>query len=399
MRILIVTEDYVGSPFGGIPRVLSETCTRLTRHGDDVVVLTPRLPADLPAREEVEGVQVARYDCDNSNNVRRLVSSFYASKELSEQLADEGPFDVVNPHFYLSALGVVHSSACRGARVVSTFHGPAGPELLEESAGQNRVKSLLQAKLVDAMQRHVLRRSHAVMAYSKFCCGLIRNMVPARLSGSISVIPGAVDTEHFAPRHPVRDARSIVGLPQDAAVLLTVRRLIRRNGLDRLVAAMPEIVRQIPNALLVIVGKGEVREELEAQSESLGMGKHILFTGFVPDDDLPTYYCAADLSIMPTRALEGFGLPILESMACGTPVLGSAVGAIPEIIGGFNPDLLMPDIEPSTIAAGVVRALESCGGDPDVRRKCREYACEHYSWETHVDRLRELYQSCQERTN
>lgn len=394
MRILIVTEDYVGSPFGGIPRVLAETCRRLVARGDEVVVLTPRLPADLPAREVVEGVQVARYDCDNSSNMRRLVSSFRASKALAVQLAGDGRFDVVNPHFYLSALGVVHSDACRGARVISTFHGPAGPELLAESASQNRVKAILQARIVDALQCHVLKRSHAVMAYSKYSCGLIRNMIPARRHGSISVIPGAVDTDHFAPRHSVTEARSIIGIHEDAAVLLSVRRLIRRNGLDRLVAAMPEIVRQIPNALLVIVGKGEVREELEAQSESLGMGKRILFTGFVPDDDLPTYYCAADLSIMPTRALEGFGLPILESMACGTPVLGSAVGAIPEIIGGFDADLLMPDIEPSTIAAGVIRALDSCGADPDIRRKCREYACEHYSWDTHVDRLRELYQSC-----
>lgn len=394
MRILIITEDYAGRLFGGIPRVLTETCRRLVARGDEVVVLTPRLPADLPAREVVEGVQVARYDCDDSSNMRRLVSSFRASKALAVQLAREGRFDVVNPHFYLSALGVVHSDACRDTRIVSTFHGPAGPELLAESAGQNRIKALFQARMVDSMQRHILKRSHAVVAYSKYSCDLIRNMVPARQHESITVIAGAVDTDHFAPMQSMAEARSRTGLPQEAAVLLSVRRLIRRNGLDRLVAAMPEIFRQIPNALLVIVGKGEVREELEAQSESLGMGRHILFTGFVPDDDLPTYYCAADLSIMPTRALEGFGLPILESMACGTPVLGSAVGAIPEIIGGFDPDLLMPDIEPSTIAAGVVRTLESCGGDPDVRRKCREYACEHYSWDTHVDRLRELYQSC-----
>ena len=393
MRILITTEDYVGSQFGGIPRVLTETCRRLVAHGDEVVVLTPRLPADLPAREVVEGVQVARYDCDNSSNMRRLVSSFRASKALVVQLADEGRFDVVNPHFYLSALGVVHSDACRATRIVSTFHGPAGPELLAENSGQNRITALVQARLVDSMQRHILKRSHAVVAYSKYSRGLIRNMVPARQHGSISVIAGAVDTDHFAPRHSTAEARSRTDLPQDASVLLTVRRLIRRNGLDRLVAAMPEIVRQIPEALLVIVGKGEIRAELEAQAASLGMEEHIRFAGFVPDDDLPTYYCAADLSIMPTRALEGFGLPILESMACGTPVLGSAVGAIPEIVGGFEPGLLIADIEPSTIADGVIRTIEAHRGDQDFRRKCREHVLQNYSWDTHVDRLRELYQS------
>ncbi len=394
MRILIITEDYLGSPFGGIPRVLTETCARLVARGDEVVVLVPRLPVSLPEREMIGGVDVARYPCSDGGGIRRLWTSYAASKALATRLASEKPFDVAHTHFYLSAVGALDSPALRNTRIVGTFYGPARDEFLEECGDARSPRICLEAWLRGRLQRRVLTRSNGLVVLSEYSEKQLAELVPSRLSDSIVEIPAGVNSDRFTPTHALNDARALLGLPQDAVVLLTVRRLIRRNGLDRLVTAMPEVAKRIPNALLIIVGKGEVREELEAQAESLGMEGHIRFAGFVPDDDLPTYYCAADLSIMPTRALEGFGLPILESMACGTPVLGSAVGAIPEIIGGFDPTLLMADIEPGTIASAVVRAIEAHRGDAEVRRRCREYACDRYSWDRHVDRLRELYQSC-----
>lgn len=394
MRILVVTEDYAGRLFGGIPRVLTETCRRLVARGDEVVVLTPRLPADLPARETIDGVDVARYACSDAGGIARLWTSCFASRRLATSLAEERPFDVVHTHFYLSAVGALDSPRLRNTRTIGTFYGPAREEFLEECGNARSARIVMEAWLRGTLQRRILMRSNGLVVLSQYSAEQLAEFLPRRMADAVVEIAAGVNTDRFSPSHTPSEAREMLCLPQDASVLLTVRRLIRRNGLDRLVAAMPEIVRQIPNALLVIVGKGEVREELEAQAQSLGMVEHMRFAGFVPDDDLPTYYCAADLSIMPTRALEGFGLPILESMACGTPVLGSAVGAIPEIIGGFDPDLLIPNIEPSTIAAGVIRALEACGGDPYIRRKCREYACENYSWDKHVDRLRELYRSC-----
>ncbi len=393
MRILIVAEDYAGTLFGGIPRVLTEMCSRLVAHGDDVTVLTPRLPADLPERETVDGVRVARYPCSSCGGFRRLLTSYFAARRLTTALAAERPFDAVHTHFYLSAVGALDSPKISGARVVATFYGPARDEYLEESGTRRSPRILLEAWLRGKLQERVLSRSDQLVVLSQYSAKQLEIVVPKRLRQSIAEIAAGVDFETFSPVLPLPHARADLNLPQHAVVLLTVRRLIRRNGLDRLVAAMPEIVGQIPGALLVIVGKGEIREELEIQTASLGMREHIRFAGFVPDDDLPTYYCAADLSIMPTRALEGFGLPILESMACGTPVLGSAVGAIPEIIGRFDPELLIPDIEASTIAAGVIRAVEARRGDQDFRRKCREYVLKRYSWDRSVDLIREVYQS------
>ncbi len=88
-------------------------------------------------------------------------------------------------------------------------------------------------------------------------------------------------------------------------------------------------------------GRGPLEHELRAQATASGLGERILFTGFVPDDDLPKIYAAADFSIVPSEALEGFGLTTLESLACGTPVLVTPVGGLPETVASFDRSLIL----------------------------------------------------------
>lgn len=392
MRVLMVTEDYHGSPFGGIPRLLRETCTRLVKLGDEVVVLMPRLPHDLPERESIDGVEVVRYHCSAGGGLARLVSSYRSSKALAEGLQRENAFDVINVHFYLSALGVMDSAAGRKTRTVFTFHGPADAEFVEERTSGPALKSRLEAWLIGRLQRRVLLRSHAYVVLSGFMQGLLGGILPAPKRKLISKIPGGVNADRFAPVVSMADARASLNLPESGPVLLSVRRLIRRNGLDRLILAMPAILDRCPGCVLVVVGRGEIREELEAQVRGLGLGDAVRFEGFVPDEKLPAYYCAADFTVMPTRSLEGFGLPILESMACGTPVIGSRCGAIPETIAGFDPEFLLPEnLSPDDIAGTICDLTERYMGKPDLRERCRRYAVENYDWDKFVDSLRRVY--------
>lgn len=172
--------------------------------------------------------------------------------------------------------------------------------------------------------------------------------------------------------------------------MLTVPRLVRRMGLENLISAISEVRRRVPEVLLLIAGKGELSKELKAQVWSLGMKDSIRFLGFVSDEDLPTVYRAADLSIVPTVALEGFGLVAAESLAAGTPVFVTPVGGLPEVVSGLSADLVLSGSDVGSLAEGLEAAL---GGElilPDAEA-CRNYVRVRCDWPVFAARVQEVY--------
>jgi SAM-dependent methyltransferase len=167
-------------------------------------------------------------------------------------------------------------------------------------------------------------------------------------------------------------------------------------GLDNLLGALARLKARHSSAVLLVGGSGSLRDELEAQSLALGLADHVKFLGFVPDAALPRYYQAADLFVLPTRELEGFGLVTVEALACGTPVLGTPVGATPEILRPLCPSLLFRGTAPEVMAEDLERFLAAKERDPDaylrLRGACREHVERHYTWERATGRLEDALQ-------
>ena len=159
-----------------------------------------------------------------------------------------------------------------------------------------------------------------------------------------------MDTTHFQPNLSRKQAREQLNWPQDRPVLFTPRRLVHRMGLSQLINAIALIKPKVPDVWLAIAGKGSLRETLEKQATELGLNYHVKFLGYLPDEQLPIAYQAADLTVVPSQSLEGFGLIVLESLACGTPVLCTPVGGMPEILIPFSPDLITDSITEKAIA-------------------------------------------------
>jgi glycosyltransferase involved in cell wall biosynthesis len=141
-------------------------------------------------------------------------------------------------------------------------------------------------------------------------------------------------------------------------------------GVDLLLEAAPGL----KEATLVVGGDGPMRPDLEARAAALGVSAR--FTGYVKDEDLPWLYRAADVFILPTRELEGFGLVAIEAMACGTPALGTPVGAIPEVLGPLG--LVLEAATPAAIAAGLRRFFAQDPGP--LEERCRRHVAERYDW-------------------
>src|SRR5207245_2572830 len=204
-------------------------------------------------------------------------------------------------------------------------------------------------------------------------------------------IRGAAATDRFTPAPDRGAIRGELGLSADRAIVLTVRNLEARMGLDNLLGAMAVLKVRRPSALLLIGGAGSLRGALEAQSQALGLSEHVKFLGFVPDAELPRYYQAADVFVLPTRELEGFGLVTVEALACGTPVLGTPVGATPEILRALCPTLVFRGPTPALMAEDLERFLGDKERDPAgyarLRQACREHVERHYTWERATDEL------------
>jgi glycosyltransferase involved in cell wall biosynthesis len=184
----------------------------------------------------------------------------------------------------------------------------------------------------------------------------------------VAVIPGGVDTRTFHPASsPQRRPHTV----------LSVRRLERRMGLDVLIDAWPEVVRALPTARLRIAGEGPELFSLQTQVRELGLRESVDFLGALAERRLVQEYQQATVSVVPSVALEGFGLVALESLACGTPVVASRVGGIPSILSRVDEQALVPPADSRSLAAALLRALS---GTRPSSRSCVDLALQ-YSWD------------------
>jgi glycogen(starch) synthase len=301
-------------------------------------------------------------------------------RELRRTLAEWQP-DVVAAHFALYAFPVM--DLIRSWPLVVHFHGPWASESRVEGDREfaTRAKAFLERTVYWRGVRFIVL-SHAFRDVLNRDYG-----VSAEL---IRVIPGGVDVDRFATDLTPREAREQLGWPQDRPTLLAVRRLVRRMGLEDLITAMKEVSKQVPEVLLLVAGTGPLIRALSDRIRSLRLTNNVRLLGFVPDRDLPIAYRAANLTVVPSMALEGFGLPIVESLAAGTPPLVTPVGGSPEVVRELSPELVLPAPGANPLSEGLVVALT--GGLPlPSAEACRVYARARYDWPLIAARVRSVY--------
>jgi glycosyltransferase involved in cell wall biosynthesis len=221
------------------------------------------------------------------------------------------------------------------------------------------------------MEDRAVRSARGVLVASKYMARELRRWHPRVSAERIHHAPHAVDVERFHPRG--RDAaRRRFGLRSEF-VVFTMRRLVARMGLDLLIHA----ARRLQGARVWIGGEGPQRGRLEKIARDAGVADRVTFLGQIPEDELPDRYRAADVFVVPTRALEGFGMVLIEALACGTPVVGTRVGAIPEVAGGIR-GFVLAEPDPASIADAVARAQRPVDVEEVLRRYAPDRIAERY---------------------
>jgi glycosyltransferase involved in cell wall biosynthesis len=151
-------------------------------------------------------------------------------------------------------------------------------------------------------------------------------------------------------------------------------------GLEDLIDAMASVRRSVPDALLLIVGRGTLDTELRERVAAIGLQDHVRLLGALPDAQLPLIYRAADVSVVPTLSLEGFGLTTVESLAAGTPVLVTPVGGLPEAVRDLSEALVL----------GLTDALRGNLRLPDAYA-CRRYVRERFDVPVIAAKVAQVY--------
>ena len=385
----MVSDVSPSYPAGGGERMLWEQARCLAARGHDVRVVS-RADSDAagPVSLEREGVRIRQFPLDRRSVARFIKSSILGARRATADELARQTADVLHLHQPLAGYGALTSRA--GGRLPSlySFYSPAPLEYRSRRGMTARHRAGLMGATATAIlwafERACLRRVTLVHVLSHFAADQIWQLY-AVARERIVMIPGAAATERFRPAADRGAVRRALGIAPDRSLLFTVRNLEARMGLDNLLRTMAIVKLRRPDTMLLIGGAGSLRGVLEAQSRALGVDDRVKFLGFVPDEALPGYYQAADVFVLPTRELEGFGLVTVEALACGTPVLGTPVGATPEILRPLCESLVFGGTAPEVMAQGLERFLEQKERDPDayvrLRGACREHCERHYSWE------------------
>lgn len=309
--------------------------------------------------------------------LKRLVSARCA---IRSSIAEQHP-DVVVSHFALHMFPALLS--LKGLPLVIHFHGPWAEESRVEGAGR---LSVLGKRM---LERAVYCRADRLICLSPaFADILVRDYGISR--DRIRVVPGAVDVGRFDIPESRSAARQKLGWPTDRPIVLCVRRLVRRMGLENLVEAAARLRSQAPDALILIAGRGAMADALRQKIAAEGLEQTVQLLGFVSDADLPHAYRAADLTIVPSESLEGFGLVAAESMAAGTPTLVTPVGGLPEVVRGLRPEWVLGGTSTEHLAKGLSAALRGELNTPSAR-ECIDYVRSNFAWPLIAARVRDVY--------
>ncbi|MFH1491588.1 MAG: glycosyltransferase family 4 protein [Pseudomonadota bacterium] len=393
MKVLMLADVFFPDTTGGAGRVAYHLSGELCRKGHEVHVVTRNPDGNLPSLEMMEeNLHIHRFSVPPDESLGFILSEIRNSYHLCRQLREKAAFDLACVHQSLAAVGPWLSGIMKGVPVIYFYHSPWHEEFLIKNpanAGKTSLRTLCIASIMKRVERRTLLRADKTVALSQYMRRKVINHhhYPEK---RVNTIPGGIELDRFRLPDRGKDAvKAQTGMPHDRTVFLTVRNLVPRMGLENLVKAFhrSELLRK--EGLLFIGGRGPLSDQLKKQISDFHLADSVRLLGHIPDEDLPKFYQAADFFVLPTQELEGFGLVILEALASGTPVLGTPVGAIPEVLGAFDQRLLFKGTGWRTIQEKmeeVIRTPEKYHHDAS---SCRAFVENTYSWEKLADQFLE----------
>jgi glycosyltransferase involved in cell wall biosynthesis len=406
MHVVCVHRGMVPERFGGTYSYIYELYRRLAARGHAVDVIASTREPEAGPPQDLEGMLVHRYAFVRLNPVLSTLQHLSKTCRIYSEIAAKRRVDLLSIHDSQLGFRLARSPLGRAVCQVPTFHAPVFLEFRlntawEVEAERSAVKRLcLRAteRPLEHWQRRfergVLEAADGIVILSEYTRRNLEEHFPSVDLNKVRIIPSGVDVVRFRPA-PDRDAvRARLGFDRDTLHLVTVRALAPRMGLENLVRAMPliaaEAAKRRLKVRLTICGSGSLMPTLEALVRDVRVGDAVTLAGRVSDEDLVRHYQAADLFVLPTTAMEGFGISTVEALATNLPVVGTPAGATPEILGAIDRRLLTADTSSDAIAGAIVRWFDWRTDDAGTTRY-RDEVLAKYSWDCVTDMIEGTY--------
>jgi len=211
-----------------------------------------------------------------------------------------------------------------------------------------------------------------IVPINEYMQNLIVRRLP-KVKQKTQIVPIAVDVDLFSPKKDGSKVRTIYKI-ENAFIVLTVARLVKRKGIDYLLMAMKNVLQEDPNVRLIVVGDGPERYNLLTLASQLNIMKNVIFEKHVPENLLPHYYTACDVFVLPSikdkkGGTEAFGKVLAESLACERPVIGTRVGGIPSIVQDGKTGFLVEECQPESLASAILKLRYN----PELRQRMGKY--------------------------
>ena len=391
MKIIFIADVSLEKPASGSEQVLHHQAIGLAREGMDVYAITRQTGSPSWIIRNVSDVHEGCFHVSVQDMTRSLFSLVKYPLQFYRRFRQDTPFQAAISHQPLNCFLLLIMRKLRSTPLLYVFHSPSHEEYLLLQDNRSQLRNLSHAKIRQIIERFCLKRALKVMVLSQY---MKQKLVQVHgiVADRIIVNPGGVDLDRFQPPQNRELLKTRLGFPAGKIHLLTVRNLEPRMGLDNLLKCI-HILKETDAAIhLTLGGEGIERQNLENLIVEYGLSDEVTMPGFISAELLPHYYGAADLFILPTRHLEGFGLVTPESMACGTPVLGTPVGGTKEILSNFYSQFLFRDASPEAMAQGIQMAISEYFAQNEkydkLRDRSRTYAENNYSWQRHIEQLK-----------
>ncbi|MFH1613296.1 MAG: glycosyltransferase family 4 protein [bacterium] len=386
MHILMVCNSYTTDNMGGSERYIENVSKEMVKLKHKVTILTGRYDSKKPLYERNNGIEIIKYNVFNANFLSCWISIFLGVKKKLPTIKN---IDLIVLHHPQSALGAIISN--KNIKKVYHFYSCWHKEWISLlSCKKSKIIKYtffiwlkILPQIMKYLQKYCLNKSNKIICLSEFSFKELTEIFQCPKE-KIEIIPGGVDIEKFKPPIDKTIIKQKLQLPKNKKILLTVRRLVPRMGIENLIKAMSLITKECPNTFLVIVGKGNSLSYYQKIVENLKLTNQIKFTGFIKDEYLHLYYQIADLFIIPTQELEGFGLVILEALSCGVPVIGTNIGAIPEILKKIDEKLIVKN----SLSETIINFLKQ---EKKMSFDLRNFVVNNYSWTQIAKKIEKEY--------
>jgi len=406
MHIVWVHRGMYPDHIGGTYTYIYELGRRLAARGHRIEVIARALSAEHKGHSRYEGIDVHRYTYRRVNPVYSTLQHMNKSYSLFREIQESEPVDILGIHDAHLGLKIAGSALGRSVCQVPTYHAPVFLEFRFNTAWRigaersplKRMALRLAEPPLEYWQRRfeagVLGRANGILVLSQFTRKNIEKYFPGVEVDRVRIIPSGVDTGRFAPARDRAAVRRELGLSESAVHLLTVRKLVPRMGLEHLLRAVALLKKrraaEAEDLRLVVCGSGPLMPVLGSLAAELGIAGSVTLAGHVQDEVLVKHYQAADLFVLPTEALEGFGISTVEALSANLPVVGTPAGATPEILGRIDPRLLTRGMSPEAIADAVHSWLDWRREEEGTTRY-RNEVLSRYTWDGVTDEVEKYY--------